>query len=69
MEFAPETVTIEDCQQNLETWLELAAVNPTFYDKLCHKAYELLGDEYEKIYKRWTSDYVICPDGYFRRWR
>ena len=71
-EFNLETVTEEDCRKNLEDWLELAAHNPTYnhYDKLCGKAYDLLNpDEYTKIYKRWTSDYVLCPDRYYRRWR
>lgn len=71
-QFNPETVTIEDCRKNLEEWLERAAINPIFndYDKLCRRAYELLdGNEYDQIYKRWTSDYVVCPDGYYRRWR
>ena len=72
VEEVTEEVTVEDCRKNLREWLERAAINPVFnkYDKLCHKAYELLsGDEYDKIYKSWASDYVSCPDGYYRRWR
>ncbi len=63
-------ITIEEARQNLETWLDLAAHNPTYskYDALCSKSYELLGDEeYDKIYKRWASGYVSCSDGYYRR--
>ena len=69
-EFNPETVTVEDCRQNLEQWLDIAAHNPIFnpYDRLCTRAYELLNeDEYTRIYKRWASGYVACADGYYRR--
>ena len=69
-EFNPETVTVEDCRQNLEQWLDIAAHNPTYnhYDQLCGSAYKLLsGDEYKRIYKRWESGYVACADGYYRR--
>ena len=69
-QFNIETVTAEDCRENLEQWLDMAAHNPiyNYYDQLCGKAYELLsGDEYKRIYDRWASGYVACSDGYYRR--
>ena len=71
-QFNPDTITIEDCRKNLDEWLDIAASNPIFnhYDKLCQRAYDLLEPkEYDKIYKRWSSGYVLCPDGNYRRWR
>jgi hypothetical protein len=63
-------ITAEDARQNLETWLDMAAHNSTYnkYDELCSRAYDLLGhDEYKMIYDRWTSGYVHCDDGLYRR--
>jgi len=60
----------QKARDNLETWLDIAAHNPTYnkYDELCREAYKVLSrEEYERIYDRWASGYVACSDGYYRR--
>ena len=63
-------MTREEARNNLDTWLDMAAHNPIYnkYDELCNQAFNVLGtEEYSKIYKRWSSGYVSCSDGYYRR--